>query len=280
MQKLADLNDLAQVDATPTLILIDVPDSDHWDELRASARTPSPMSTRQLSIDPPKPDDPAEKFYGTALLQWITSDIQQNQLSRLFVPIVLCSTPIHSGRQVDKDSRASNIISLDQKRTMKLIDHGAIDVCPNPIPEARVPGLAVHAYRAHKDIMKEHSATMEQKRGRKRSWVGLDDQKPYAYLREAMVAGLMDGICRLEPDDTPYDQRTIDIDPDRKHLVKQAVSTWHFSAHDFTDDELLYAAIVMLEHALSMSELEQWRISTGMSTIPFFQMNEQITKPY
>lgn len=53
------------------------------------------------------------------------------------------------------------------------------------------------------------------------------------------------------------------IEPARKAIVAQAVGTWEFSAHDFDSDELLYAALVMLEHALKMPELERWRISTG-----------------
>lgn len=46
--------------------------------------------------------------------------------------------------------------------------------------------------------------------------------------------------------------------------MEQAVGTWAFSAHDFDSDELLYAALTMLQHALQMPELEKWRISIGM----------------
>ena len=53
------------------------------------------------------------------------------------------------------------------------------------------------------------------------------------------------------------------IDPARKAMVVQAVGTWEFSAHDFDSDELLFAALTMLEHALQMPELEKWRISTS-----------------
>jgi hypothetical protein len=35
-------------------------------------------------------------------------------------------------------------------------------------------------------------------------------------------------------------------------VVEAAVGTWAFSAHDYTDDELLYGALVMLKHALQM----------------------------
>jgi 3',5'-cyclic-nucleotide phosphodiesterase len=56
--------------------------------------------------------------------------------------------------------------------------------------------------------------------------------------------------------------------------VAKAVGTWSFSAHDFTDDELLHGALVMLEHVLSMPELEKWRMTTGEL------IQEACTAPY
>jgi len=49
-------------------------------------------------------------------------------------------------------------------------------------------------------------------------------------------------------------------------VVAEAVGSWNFSAHDFSDDELQYAAFLMLEHALGMPQLEKWRLSTGEVT--------------
>lgn len=57
--------------------------------------------------------------------------------------------------------------------------------------------------------------------------------------------------------------RDFHLDYDRKILVENAVGVWAFSAHDFTDDELLYGALVMLKHALQMPELERWAITEG-----------------
>lgn len=45
--------------------------------------------------------------------------------------------------------------------------------------------------------------------------------------------------------------------------MKRAVGTWEFSAHDFTDEELLQGAFYMFEHALQMPELEDFKISPG-----------------
>ena len=57
--------------------------------------------------------------------------------------------------------------------------------------------------------------------------------------------------------------RDITIEPTRRALIVQAVSSWSFSAHKFSDDELLIAAMIIFEHALMMPELEKWRINTG-----------------
>lgn len=164
--------------------------------------------------------------------------------------------------------RAGLVTPLDQRRTMRYLDTGAVDVLTSPLLHERLPSLAIHAYRAHKDASKEQRALLEMKRGRKRSWVGVDDQQPYAYLREAMVSGLMDGICQLGGDDEPFAHIRISVALERREKIAVAVGSWHFSAHEYTDDELLHAALLMLQHALAMSELEKWRISTGRRRFP------------
>ncbi|KAI9790464.1 MAG: 3',5'-cyclic-nucleotide phosphodiesterase [Peltula sp. TS41687] len=108
----------------------------------------------------------------------------------------------------------------------------------------------------------EQEGLLAVKRGRQRSWVGVKEEKPHAYLREAMVSGLMDGICNPENVGETLEPRHIGIPPDRLATVVDAVGTWEFSAHDFSDDELLHAAMLMLQHALTMPDLERWRIAT------------------
>ena len=72
------------------------------------------------------------------------------------------------------------------------------------------------------------------------------------------IAGL-----RLKILSSCYDS-DYEVADDRKAVVAAAVGTWAFAADDFTDDELLYGAFVMLEHALKMPEVEQWHRTTGM----------------
>ena len=58
----------------------------------------------------------------------------------------------------------------------------------------------------------------------------------------------------------------LQVSSERRDAVAKAVGTWHFSAHDFTDDELVCGALVMLQHALNMPELEKRRMTEGMFT--------------
>jgi 3',5'-cyclic-nucleotide phosphodiesterase len=243
-------------------------------------RTPSPSSKGHGDGFVEEPAE--EEAYGLELLQWIASEIQYQSLSRLVVPVAVVKIPernsmssrgltnSRSDVQISYTSFPSSprkssglVIPLDQNRTMRYLDIGAVDVLTSPLLHERLPSLGIHAYRAHKDASKEQRALLEMKRGRKRSWVGVDDQKPYAYLREAMVSGLMDGICKVGGDDQPFNHIRISIALDRREKIASAVGSWNFSAHDFTDDELLHAALLMLQHALAMPELEKWRISTG-----------------
>lgn len=46
--------------------------------------------------------------------------------------------------------------------------------------------------------------------------------------------------------------------------MEKAVGEWAFSAHDYTDDELVYGALCMLKHALEMPELEKWSMPEGL----------------
>jgi 3',5'-cyclic-nucleotide phosphodiesterase len=94
--------------------------------------------------------------------------------------------------------------------------------------------------------------------------VGHNEAKPYAYLREAMVSNLMSGICNPETIGDSLDPDDLYVSEDRQEAVSAAIGSWSFSAHDFTDDELLLGALLMLKHALDMPELEQWRMSDGM----------------
>jgi hypothetical protein len=89
-------------------------------------------------------------------------------------------------------------IMSDSVRLTRFIDVGAVDVVTSPVTKANVQSLAMHAYRTYREVSRSEHTFMASKRNRKMSWVGVEDEKPYAYLREAMVSNLMAGICSPE----------------------------------------------------------------------------------
>lgn len=54
------------------------------------------------------------------------------------------------------------------------------------------------------------------------------------------------------------------LSDERKAEVVTAIGLWSFSAHDFSDDELVYGALRILQHALTVDELKQWSQTTGL----------------
>ncbi|KAF2837988.1 HD-domain/PDEase-like protein, partial [Patellaria atrata CBS 101060] len=263
LSKITQLHDTAS-DLTPTIVLIDVPydEEQRLKRLSREPRTHSPVSSRKPTLtDSGELDD----LYGLHLLLHVSSEIQQRNLSKLVVPIVILSG-FDRGWAIPTSPSPGlygSQASGDTVRIVRYLDAGAVDVLTSPLSKDHVQGLAVHAYRVWKEASREDSSFLATKRKRKLSWVGVDDSKPYAYLREAMVSNLMTGICNPETVGESLDPNDIEVTPERKAAVARAVGTWEFSAHDYTDDELLYGALLMLQHALRMPELEKWRLGEG-----------------
>lgn len=275
------------LDLKPTLILIDTPFQEQIAD-RSRSRDPSPHSL---------PDEDAgnheEELYGLALLQRIISESYLRNLSKLVVPVPVVNFPSDSPGRTDSSSDVREEIAnerlhpgsskarrvANRKMLKKCLDLGATDVMASPLNGKCVTNLEVHAYRAHREAARDQKAMLEVRRGRKRSWVGISEAKPFAYLREAMVSGLMNGICRIgdEHEDGPSNFK-VSISAEKQAEISEAVSRWHFCAHNFTDDELVIAAAIMFKHALSMPELEQWRIPTGAcrSPLPLQQKNSSL----
>lgn len=275
---LSKLAELTARSAIPTIVLIDIPDQDMvTDSLSHKSHDRSPSPTALHASSSVQED---LQLYGSHLLRYIVSDIKHQNISSLVIPVAVMkvqgngiskekvSTETESSVRADKLSKPPSAavapisIPLEQQRALRCIDLGAIDVLHNPISSERLPSLTIHIYRIYREYMHSKKALTQDIRGRKRSWVGLDDSKPYAYLREAMVSGLMDGICSLASDMQPTAALEMEITSERQAEIVNSLGQWTFAAHDFNDDELLYGARLMLEHALQMPELEQWRIPT------------------
>jgi 3',5'-cyclic-nucleotide phosphodiesterase len=200
------------------------------------------------------------------LLMTVYSEIQSQNFSRLVIPVVVLSgidrgdiTP----HPLPSPGLKKGQVLTDPVRLVRYLDAGAVDVLSSPLSQDNVQGLAVHAYRVHKEISREEAAFLTTKRTRKMSWVGVSDAKPYAYLREAMVSSLMSRICNPETVADTIDPNDLYLAEGRHDAIAAAIGSWSFSAHEFTDDELLYGALLMLKHALQMPELHQWRMDDG-----------------
>lgn len=76
-------------------------------------------------------------------------------------------------------------LCLNSEQLLRYFNAGAVDVFTSPLHPDRLPSLIIHAHRAKKDLLGRHDA-LPTTRARKRSWVGFEDSRPYAFLREAM----------------------------------------------------------------------------------------------
>lgn len=257
----------------PTLFLLDTP---YQDQLPGSPRSRSPSPLR-LPVD--GSDGHEGELYGLALLQKIISESYVRNSSKLVITIPMVAFPhdsrteeVRGSSQAMEETPIGNLRleSSEDRRpanwrmVKRCLDLGATDVMASPMNSKCVSNLEVHAYRAHRDAKREQKALLEIRRGRKRSWVGISEEKPFSYLREAMVSKLMNGICLIENEnEDSLSTVRVSVPLERQAEVSRAVGRWHFCAHHFTDDELVVAAAVMFKHALSMPELEPWRIPTG-----------------
>ena len=204
LTKVRDLDSIAK-DCTPTLIFLDV------EEDESVPLKPALLSPLLSSSDPSK--SPALSslgspggvaFYGLGLLKHFSLEIAEGNLSKLTVPIAFAhsdrrpiprSTPTANGLPPasDEGNQSPSNQPLAHRpsvvapaRIITYLQEGAIDVVQAPFTKERLEALAVHGYRAHIEGVRTQPAFLESMRMRKRSWVGVDEEKPYAYLRESM----------------------------------------------------------------------------------------------
>lgn len=229
----------------------------------------------------------ADESYGLQLLSRIASDLQVEEGVKLIIPVAVVQPQRRDsydqamlqntteneiarapyGAETEPEMLADSSDAIDPQLMLQCLDAGALDVVKSPLDKAGIMGLTVHAYRIYKSARAEQSNYMAKARGRgrKQSWVGIDEEKPYAYLREAMVKKLLKGICEPQEFIEDYQHRDLYIEPHRKELVAEQVGKWSFSGQDFTEDELVYAGYYMLNHALSVDAVSKWRIGQGES---------------
>lgn len=226
----------------------------------------------------------SDESYGLQLLSRIASDLQVEDGVQLIIPVAIVQparrdsydealqqmeapsvrrAPYGAEQEATKlDTDQSDII--DPHMMLQCLDAGALDVVRSPLDKAGIMGLTVHAYRIYKKAKNEQKGFMASARSRrKQSWVGMEEEKPYAYLREAMVKKLLKGICEPQNLIEDYQHRDVAVVDDRKAIIADAIGKWSFCGHDFSEDELVYAGYLMLNHALSMPQLERWKMTKG-----------------
>lgn len=286
--KLSELHDQVKLDCTPILACFDVGSESKHENLKAKPRlfpmADSPLPSPSLFRREITFSSESDESYGLQLLSRIASDLQVDEGVKLIIPVAIVQPQRKDYRDEALESVRPPEISrapygpelkpveikdtsdiIDAQLMLQCLDAGALDVVKSPLDKAGIMGLTVHAYRIYKNAKKEQAGFMAMaRRSRKQSWVGMEEEKPYAYLREAMVKKLLKGIC--EPQDLieDYQHRDLHVQEARKDVVAQAVGSWGFCAHDFTEDELVYAGYFMLNHALQMVEAENWCMSQGM----------------
>ena len=191
MERIVRLDSLS-TNIQPVLVMLGTPAEDDF-EARPS-EIPSQNSTGN---------------YGLALVQQISARIFECSLSKLVVPLAMIygtePEPATDYQVHNKHTSSTSLGGFPRFGTRsaspvrmiggrdsawtqwakKCLDHGAVDVLMSPLQDDRLRNTTVLAYRAHKEASGELEKFHEQ-RSRKRSWLGANSDKKYAYLREAM----------------------------------------------------------------------------------------------
>ena len=144
-------------------------------------------------------DDELQEYYGVTLLKHLAAESHQDAIGKLVIPIAVIRNGKRLSAQKSSDSfsvvnlcdslranvQASTSFQLvDTSLLMKCLDAGATDAFNSPFTADRLQQIIVAAYKAHLQHAKAKPNRLDLKRMRKRSWVGIEEERPYAYLRE------------------------------------------------------------------------------------------------
>lgn len=289
LQRLESLQ-AAHCHASTVVVISTSPEKEQLNSAARQTRSPSPRSL-------PGAAHHIEDLDGLSFLRHVVSEKTTHHALAHITPVVMLENtspaPILVGKPADSLStpdrgrKLPNSI-LNQRayaNNSQYLGLGAVDVLQSPLSAERAQCLPAHAYKTSQEILRSEGGGSAPG-SRKASWVGTNESKPFSYLRESMVSGLMDRICDPEYPEKPFDARLVlpfvqirsaigtrltiilcselQVLTSRKQAVEKCVGVWSFSAHDFSDDELLYGAMMIMQHTLKMPGLEKWRISDGV----------------
>ncbi|KAJ5964095.1 uncharacterized protein N7479_003971 [Penicillium vulpinum] len=271
--KLAELSDRAGSECNPIFAFFEVDFSGEESNLarRKASRgswtdnaPPSPGSIHRTFTFSTQSDEAR----GLSLLSGVSNDIQAQDGPNLVIPVAILRLPTPDASSDNavtgptSQPHSQGPLTMEHKQIARCLDAGAVDVLTTPLDRSRIQGLVVHAYRTRKAAQREMSRFLARRKQRKLSWVGVHDEQPYSYLREAMVSKLMKGICN--PEEVIHDEfqeQDLNIDPARISFIKEQVGCWKFCAHEFTEDELVLCAFEIIQHAFTMPGLDTWRLT-------------------
>lgn len=191
MAKLSELDDGGDSDS-PILALVEITvDEDSLaDQVDQSSHASGHGFQLLHNISVGKADSKLSKMVTPVAVLRISRNNGSSNLhgigSRLFRPSSGGPDTVSKSTPGQQDPSTSASFVTEPLKILRCLDFGAIDVLSSPLTEERVASLLVPAYHAKQEAQKERSALLATKRDRKRSWVGFDDKKPYAYLREQM----------------------------------------------------------------------------------------------
>ena len=169
--------------------------ADDWPPAAPRTSTPDQSSSGNRSpVSSGKPPTPTRR---SSLLRAIASRSTVAEPSTLIIPVAFIQS-LEDLVHPDPKEPSVNDQPLLPPELLRCFDDGAADVIFGPLSFDRIRSIASQVYRFRKDRSRKRASSQEARKSRKRSWVGFDDRKPYAYLREEMYAssaGQQSGPC-------------------------------------------------------------------------------------
>ena len=204
--KLAEMQEASREDCTPILALFDIaPDVRH--DYPSTVRNRRQESVSEEDAEGLHPLHRAYTFtsesdesYGLQLLSRLASDLQVQEDGQIIIPIAITRARPDQASPDDSSSKKSSRPSIasstsasvrgtdpvESQLMLKCLDAGAVDVVFNRLDHSRVLSFSSHAYRSYKAAKRTQLNFLTNKKTRRQSWVGIEEGKPYEYLREAM----------------------------------------------------------------------------------------------
>lgn len=188
MARLVALNS-KETSHQPTLVIIEstmalesMPTGLQTSETQRQSGSSLHFSTNRVV---PLVSSPDATLQDNNLLRSITSHISTAKAPTLIIPLAFVELP-ENVPHVDGRRAPGRDMSFVPPETLRCIDDGAAHVIFGPLARDSICSIACQAYRLLTDTKRHRASIQDGIKARKRSWVGTDDRKPYAYLREEM----------------------------------------------------------------------------------------------